>query len=232
MDKFRQMLKEGRFPLVMSLPRNDPALARAAWENGADVVKIHINVKHHASQTLFGSFEEERVAIEAMLAEAKGPMGIVLGADCCAAERSLPQAVAYGFDFLSLYGHHASPTVLSAAGIIKMIAPDYTWADWEIEGLQETGADILEASVMHPDSYGQPLSGRELIRYRHLVRLSPLPIVVPTQRAVRPDEVCALRACGVSGLMIGAVVTGKDACSIGSAVAAFRKSIDEMRKRP
>ena len=100
MDKFRQMLKEERFPLVMSLPRNDPALARAAWENGADVVKIHINVKHHASQTLFGSFEEERGAIEAMLAEAKGPMGIVLGADCCAAERSLPQAVAYGFDYL------------------------------------------------------------------------------------------------------------------------------------
>ena len=61
-----------------------------------------------------------------MLAEAKGPMGIVLGADCCAAERSLPQAVAYGFDFLSLYGHHASPSVLSAAGISKMIAPDYT----------------------------------------------------------------------------------------------------------
>ena len=44
-------------------------------ENGADVVKIHINVKHHASQTLFGSFEEERGAIEAMLAEAKGPYG-------------------------------------------------------------------------------------------------------------------------------------------------------------
>lgn len=231
MDKFRQMLKEERFPLVMSLPRNDPALARAAWENGADVVKIHINVKHHASQTLFGSFEEERGAIEAMLAEAKGPMGIVLGADCCAAERSLPQAVAYGFDFLSLYGHHASPSVLSAAGISKMIAPDYTWADWEIEGLQETGADILEASVMHPDSYGQPLSGRELIRYRHLAA-EPLPIVVPTQRAVRPDEVCALRACGVIRPDDRRRCTGKDACSIGSAVAAFRKSIDEMRKRP
>ena len=71
----------------------------------------------------------------------------------------LPKLVAYGFDFLSLYGHHASPSVLSAAGISKMIAPDYTWADWEIEGLQETGANILEASVMHPDSYGQPPPG-------------------------------------------------------------------------
>ena len=112
-----------------------------------------------------------------------------------------------------------------------MIAPDYTWADWEIEGLQAVGADILEASVMHPDSYGQPLSARELIRYQYLSRLSQLPIVIPTQRAIRPDEIASLRSCGVKSLMIGAVVTGKDAQSIVDAVAAFRRSIDEMRKQ-
>ena len=217
MDQFKQFLLEGRFPLVMSLPRNDPALAEAAWKNGADVVKVHVNVKHHASQTLFGTFEEERSAIEAML--------------CAAAEQTLPLAVACGFDFLSLYGHHTAPRVLAADGVSKMIAPDYTWADWEIEGLQAVGADILEASVMHPDSYGQPLSARELIRYQHLSRLSQLPIVVPTQRAIRPDEIASLRSCGVKSLMIGAVVTGKDAQSIGDAVAAFRRSIDEMRKQ-
>ena len=33
------------------------------------------------------------------------------------------------------------------------------------------------------------------------------------------------------GPLIGAVVTGKDAQSIGDAVAAFRRSIDEMRKQ-
>ena len=117
MDQFKQFLLEGRFPLVMSLPRNDPALAEAAWKNGADVVKVHVNVKHHASQTLFGTFEEERSAIEAMLSDAKGPMGIVLGAECAAAEQTLPLAVACGFDFLSLYGHHTAPRVLAADGI-------------------------------------------------------------------------------------------------------------------
>ncbi len=231
MDLFKQFLLEGRFPLVMSLPRNDPALARAGWENGADVVKVHINVMHHASQTLFGAFEDEREAIEAMLSDAKGPMGIVLGSECVEAEHALPMAIACGFDFLSLYGRHTAPSVLSASGISKMIAPDYTWADWEVAGLQDVGADILEASVMHPDSYGQPLSARELIRYRHLSQLSRLPIVIPTQRAIRPDEVAALRACGARGLMIGAVVTGEDAQSIGRAVSAFRASIDEMGKQ-
>lgn len=229
MDQFKQLLSKGRFPLVMSLPRNDPAMARAAWDNGADVVKIHINVHHHASDTWFHSFEEEREAIETMLREAKGPMGIVLGAECLAAEQALPQAVAHGFDFLSLYGQHVSPAVLAAEGITRMIAPDYTWQDWEIGALQEMGADILEASVLHPDSYGEPLSARDLIRYRHLASLSRLPIVVPTQHAVRPEEVAALRACGVSGLMIGAIVTGKETDGVARAVAAFRRSIDAMR---
>lgn len=232
MNLFRELLLEGRFPLVMSLPANDPRLAEAAWDNGADVVKVHVNVHHRASQNLFGGFEEQRGALDAMLSCARGPMGIVLGADCDTAERALGDAVSHGFDFLSLYGHHCAPSVLACKDISKMLAPDHTWQDWEIEALEEAGADILEASVMRPDSYGQPLSARELIRYRHLSRLSGLPMVVPTQRAIRPDQVRALRESGAAGIMIGAVVTGDDAEGIGSAVAAFRRSIDEMTRRP
>ena len=232
MNKFKEMLLEDRFPLVMSLPHNDPALARVAWENGADVVKIHVNVKHHASQTLFGTFEQEHSAIEAMLSQAKGPMGIVLGSECEVSEKTLPLALASGFDFLSLYAHHTSVSVLAAEGISKMIAPDYTYTDWEIKGLEDIGVDILEASIMHPDSYGQMLSARDLLRYRNISNLSKLPVVVPTQHAIKPNEVRALRDSGVKGLMIGAVVTGKDEKTIAEAVAAFRKSIDEMRGNP
>lgn len=227
MNQFKTMLNTGRFPLVMSLPFNDPALAEAAWDSGADVVKIHVNVKHHASQTLFRSYEEERPAIAAMLARARGPMGIVLGSDPATAAAALSAAVADGFDFISLYGHHAPLEVLSCGAVDKMLAPDYTWENWEISRLEEVGADILEASVMHPDSYGQPITARELIRYRQLVRLTALPVVVPTQRAVRPCEVGALRACGVKGLMLGAVVTGKERGGIAAAVAAFRAAIDQ-----
>lgn len=229
MHRFKEMLLEGRFPLVMSLPANDPALARVAWDAGADVVKVHINVKHRASQTLFGGLDVERGPIEAMLADAGGPMGIVLGTACDVAEGALPEAVSLGFDFLSLYGHHATPAVMGAGGIDKMIAPDYSWADWEVAGLEAAGADVLEASVMDPDSYGQRLSVRELVRYRHLHELCGLPMVVPTQRAVRPSELPALREAGAAAIMIGAVVTGRDEAGIAAAVEAFRAEIDRMR---
>ena len=46
--------------LIASLPRNDPQLAQAALDNGADVIKLHINLRHHASGTHFGALEEEQ----------------------------------------------------------------------------------------------------------------------------------------------------------------------------
>jgi len=229
MNRFLQMLKEERFPLVMSLPKNDPRLAQAAWDNGADVVKIHINVKHHASQTLFLSYEEERDNIQMMLHQARGPMGIVLGADTRLVSGDFEEALSEGFDFISLYGQHAPLKILADRQISKMLAPDYTWKDWEISSLKSVGADILEASVMHPDSYGQPLSARELIHYRHLSQISSLPIVVPTQRAVEPQDVVLLRDNGVKGIMLGSVVTGKEADSIAKTISRFRSAIDAMR---
>ena len=59
MNEYLRMLSEKRLTLIMSLPYNDPALCRAAFEAGADVVKVHINVEHRASGTHFGRLAEE-----------------------------------------------------------------------------------------------------------------------------------------------------------------------------
>lgn len=231
MNELLQMLQQERFPLIMSLPANCPELARTAWENGADVVKVHINVHHHASGMLFGGFGEEQDALEQMRREARGPMGIVLGGDASSAERDFDQAVAAGFDFISLYGQNTPARVLQSVKVSKMLAPDYTWQDFEIAQLQEVGADILEGSIMHPDSYGLRLTARDLVQYRHICQVSRLPVVVPTQHAIWPEEVELLRACGIKGLMIGAVVTQKESESIGRSVRAFRRAIDEMKRK-
>ena len=76
--------------------------------------------------------------------------------------------------------------------------------------------------------YGQPLNARDLIRYRNVVKHTKLPVVVPTQRLIRPEELGPLMQTGVRGLMIGAVVTGRTEDSIRRAVAAFRNQLDWM----
>ena len=221
------LLKKQKMTLIMSMPVNDADVLRAALDNGADVVKVHVNLLHRASGNTFGTLDENRDLLEKMLDMAQCPMGIVLGADAETVRREAEKIGAYDFSFISLYGHHASCNVLNAPQEL-MAACDNTYALDEVRAFETMGAKVLEASIMPGSEYGMPLSFRDLCRYRALVQATNLPVVVPTQRAVLPEEVAALQQTGVKGLMIGAVVTGETAVSVGKSVAAFRKAIDRL----
>ncbi|MFC2420472.1 MAG: hypothetical protein ACFNOL_05290 [Treponema maltophilum] len=222
------LLRGKKMTLIMSLPVNDPALARVAWENGADVVKVHINVEHRASKTVFKSFAEEKDKLNEILQSAQGPCGIVLGADTASALRDFPLAVEAGFDFWSLYARHVPAEFLQNTSIIKMIALDSNYTAEEVRALEKIGADVLEASVIKPETYGQPLTAKEILTYAAICSGTSLPVVVPTQRYIKPNDVGVLSRCKVAGIMIGAVVTGKTADTIAKALGAFRNEIDKM----
>ena len=224
---YLSLFAEKKLTLIMSLPRNDPDLCRAAFDAGADAVKGHINVTHRASGTVFGRFSEERPALEAMLKNSAGPVGLVLGGSL---EQAAQDAVAVRelpFSFHSVYAHHMPAWALKS-GVPLMAACDGTYSLDEISRMPALGCDVLEASVIPGGEYGQALSMRDLIRYKAIADAVSVPVVVPTQRAVRPDEVEALVRAGVRGLMIGAVVTGREMQTVIRAVAAFRKAIDEV----
>ena len=227
MNRYLDLLNSRKMTLIMSLPANDPALCRAAFEEGADVVKVHINVEHRASGTHFGRLCEVRGALEDMLTQAKGPMGLVPGASLEAAALDLQEAAKMGFDFFSIYGHHM-PVGYTFPDKLWMAACDGSYSLDEIAAMQRCGVDVLEASIMPGAEYGQPLSLRDLLRYQAIVSRTALPVVVPTQRFIRPEELPALAATGVKGLMIGAVVTGRTEDSIRRAVGDFRSVIDRM----
>lgn len=231
MDQLKSMLINGEFPLVISLPFDSPKLARVAWENGADAIKIHINVHHQASGTVFGSFTDEQSNISEILSHAKGPVGIVAGGTLEDAERDFSRIENAGFDFVSLYGKNAFGRYLDSKKICRMIAPEYNWSENEISEMKYFGADILEASVLEKEGKDLRLNMRDLITYRRLAEISKLPILVPTQHKINPEEVSLLRKSGVSGLMIGAIVTGKEEDSIANSIQSFRRAIDEMKGR-
>lgn len=225
---YLELFNKKKMTLIMSLPANDPALARAAWANGADVVKVHINVQHRASKTLFGSFAQEQEALTQILAEAKGPCGLVAGGDLESALHDYEAAVKAGFSFISLYVRHMPSQILRCPSVYKMAALDPGYTLEEAEDLARIGADVLEASVMQPDTYGDPLSAKEFLQYCALCRHTVLPVVVPTQRHVTAADVPLLHRCGVKGLMMGAVVSGKTEESVAASVAAFRTAIDAL----
>ncbi|MGE5592921.1 MAG: hypothetical protein ACM3X3_04450 [Betaproteobacteria bacterium] len=237
MSRFVTLLKTQPFTLVASLPSNDPALARAALEGGADVIKVHINVHHRASGTSFGPLDEERDRLVAVLevckVKAPGaspvPVGIVPGGDSSVVEAGLVEVLRdMGFDFISAYAHHLSPTCLDVDGIGKMVAADFTYTSQDISTLAGMRFDVFEASVMHPDTYGHRLSLKDVATYTRLCDTVRRPVIIPTQRAIRPEEVRQLAAAGAKGIMVGAVVTGKTPETVRESVERFRKAIASL----
>ena len=228
-----------KFALVVSLPANSEALAAAAIEGGADAIKVHLNVVHRASKTKFGSFKSERKRIEAIVklagrqrsgsreSSSGVAVGVMPGAKTIATASELDELSRMGLEFVDCYvsdypaellGHHGKLRTMLALG------PDYRFE--EVRGMAQLGIESIEASIIDPAGYGQWLMTADLMRYRAIAATSKLPVVVPTQRAIRPEEVSLLAWAGVRGIIIGAIVTGKTPASVKAATRAFREAID------
>lgn len=227
MNDYLRLLNENRLTLIMSLPKNDPALCEAAFEAGADVVKVHINVEHRASGTHFGRLAEELPALRAMLDNRRGPMGLVPGGTLEDVLLDLDEVGKLPFSFYSLYAHN-TPASLPLGRVPVMAACDSTYSLDEAAEMARCGAQTLEASIVPGAEYGIRLTMRDLLKYSAIVRRAGIPVVVPTQRLITPEDVPALVRAGVNGLMIGAVVTGRDEDGIRRAVRAFRAAIAEV----
>jgi hypothetical protein len=212
--------------LIMSLPANDPELAKAAMNGGADVLKIHIRVEHAASGTRFGTLEEERNRIERILDLFPGPVGIVAGADTPATPAEMDALADMGIDFFDLYLAHMPAWMWTVQGIGRAVALEPSYTIHQAIALERLATDIIEAAIIPHEGYGKPLAMRDLVAYRELHDTVDIPIIVPTQRAIRPEEAYLItRECGIEGLMIGAIVTGKTPGEIEAAVRKFKAAI-------
>lgn len=213
--------------LIMSLPANDPELARAAMDGGADILKVHLRVHHAASGTTFGTLAEERRRLENILALFPGPVGIVAGAEDPATPREMDELRAMGFDFFDLYASHMPAWMWNESGMSKVVALEPGTSVHQAIALETLGADVLEAAFIPHEGYGKALTVADLAMYRDLHDTVDVPIIVPTQRAIQPDEATLITgACGIEALMIGAIVTGSTTHEIEAAVKRYKAALD------
>jgi len=219
------MLKtQDRPVLVVSLPRNEVQFAEAAQAGGADAVKVHINVHHHASGTTFGSLQEERQSLEAIV-QVGLPVGIVPGAEAAMASPDDMQKLdEIGIDFFDAYVHQMPAAMLQMdTQMSRMMALSYHQRQTNFSlGPCAAWCDLIEASITEPDGYGQPLTVADLCDYADICTAYPdIPVLVPTQRGIRPDELSILTNCGIRGIIIGAVVTGNEPTTVEQTTRQF-----------
>ena len=219
--------------LLVSLPANDPDLAKAARDGGAAALKVHINITHAAAGIHFGSLAEEVAALEAILALGL-PVGIVPGdAGAMVAPDELAQLAVMGLDFCDMYLGAMPAWMLSAPPLAIMAAvgsADMPHAE-RLRSLGEMKSiDMVEASLIAPDGYGAPLSVADLCDYTTVTRLvgPSRPVIIPTQRRILPEDLPALAATGIRGLLIGAIVTGKDCAAIEAATRRYAEALGQL----
>ena len=229
MNKLLDRLNNNKMCLIASIPENNYDIAKAAWEAGADAVKVHINVWHRASNNTFGTLEDNFEVFSKILKDCPVPVGIVVGEDAFVAEDNVDKAIEMGFDFISLYGHHTPASLAYRKDITNFFAVNSTYSLDEINAVSNSSfADILEMSICLPETYGERLNAKDLVRYEYLSKHSAIPTVVPTQHLVLPTDVKALYKCGVKAVMVGAISMGKDIETISKTLKEFRKEIDKL----
>ena len=227
-NKFFEQMNARRMGLIVSLPRNDAELAWAASQGGADAMKVHINVRHAASGTQFGSFQEEKENIAAIIAATSAPLGIMPGAGEVASTDELGELRDMGARFYDIYLQHMPVSYLGVDGLEGMPALGEGFRPGVVMMLPKWGFRMLEMSSVPHGEYGGPLTLNDLLDYAAVCAAFPGIVVVPTQKAIDPGDVAALADAGVRALMIGKIVAGDTAASIGAATEAFRAAIDRL----
>lgn len=216
-------LRENQFPILVSLPRNDMDLANAAFDAGADGIKVHLNAHHRASGNTFGNFATEKKFLTSL---SKIPTGraVMIGQETIPTLPELNELARMGYEFFNLYLRHAKPYVFESK-LKAMLALDHHFSEKDIVELSQVPCAAIEASIVDPADYGKPLNETDLANYKKIVDWSQLPVVVPSQKKIELKDLEKLKEAGVHGLLIGVIVTGDTDESI------FRTTRDFVERR-
>lgn len=213
--------------LIVSLPQNDAVLAEAARRAGADVLKVHINVRHLASGTAFGSLSAERKRLAQILALGL-PTGLVPGEKQMVAPQEMFEIKEMGFAFLDVFVEAIRP-YLYDAGIPVVPALPHTAERQFLTRARDLPGDWIEAAVVAPEGYGRPPEDADFDALRAAGATTRKKMIVPTQRRVAPSDLARyFEIPQVAAIMVGAIVTGSDVVSLGRATAEFRRELDRL----
>lgn len=231
MKTLTQTLQDNPFSLMVSLPQNSPQMARVALDEGAQILKVHLYCQHFASGTNFGNWNQEKEAIleiAELCHKAQVPLGLVTGEEEQPSDLDWQELLQSSISFWDLFAHYASPQQFDRAqGWQSMVAVGPDFDPPLLKALELMGVDVIESSIIPRTSYHTPLHLGDLGHYRRLRESTSLPILIPTQKQVQPEELHSLQAIGANGITIGAVVTGLEVDSLAQATRHFAQAIQK-----
>ncbi|MCP8615907.1 hypothetical protein [Salirhabdus salicampi] len=219
-----RLLQKEDLSIIISLPDNKEELAQAAIEAGADALKFHIYAHHHATGNKFKGPEHYEHLFKQVRQDFAGPIGVVIGDDIDQVRTVSTQVLKnYGFNYFSLYGKDVDSTILQQNDLAKTVAVDYQFNPHHVKAIESLGVDAVELSIVRKEDYGKSLDFLDIVTYQTYRDHTSLPLIVPSQKKLIPEDLITFREIGINAVMLGAVTIGNTADSIYETVLAFRK---------
>jgi len=203
---FYRALTGGQYPIIVSLARHDLDLAKAALDAGATAIKTHLNAYHRATGTTFGSFSEERPFFE-QLSRLGCPLLVMAGQETVPSTEEMTALADLGFEGFNVYVDHMQPHLLQSP-LRPMPALSATSTPEEVTRIAAMPGCIIEVSIMPFERYRTAMTDADLERYAAVVRSVDVPVIVPSQLALTPEDTKRLRQAGIAAPLLGAIVTG------------------------
>lgn len=206
MTRLQKLLHKNPISLIVELGENDPILAETAASAGADALLL--NNLENADQVY------SRVSI---------PVGISLKFGNKVNKKELKELKP--FDFVSY----------EMGGMDRINKEPFTRIirltdRYSISGLMELEekAEAIDAAIIPETQAAKNLVIGDLQNYISIIISSSLPVIIPTQRLIKPSEVAIIWDAGAKGIMLNSTVLGKNPRSFEKTIREFRIAVDDL----
>lgn len=223
-NSLRTLFDQKKLSIIVSLPENRVDLAKAALDAGADALKFHINVNHRASGNEFKDVDYYMETFREIRELYDGPLGLVLSDDVNKVNQlDLRQIKDIGFTYFSLYSKDITSKLLLQNELEKTVAVDDLFHPNEVKAIENFDMKAVELSVVNKEDYGKPLNFEDITLYMNYRKRTDLPIIIPSQKKLVPEDLDIFHQIGIQSVMLGAVTIGTTEESIYESVTTFAK---------
>lgn len=228
-NSLRTLFDQKKLSIIVSLPENRVDLAKAALDAGADALKFHINVNHRASGNEFKDIDYYMETFREIRELYDGPLGLVLSDDVNKVNQlDLQQIKDIGFTYFSLYSKDITSKLLLQNELEKTVAVDDLFHLNEVKVIENFDMKAVELSVVKKADYGKPLNFEDITLYMNYRKQTNLPIIIPSQKKLVPEDLDIFHQIGIQSAMLGAVTTGTTEKSIYETVTTFTKKVSTI----
>ncbi len=214
MPKLVNLLNKNKLTVIVTLPENSLELAQAALDGGADALQLIV--------------KDDLKTAEKIIAKVKAPVGLSIGPKVAANEAKLAELSKWGADYLSVDIKSFSSFSAKAKKITKVLALNEQFSYDELIEISRLGAEAIDAAIIPLVGVGKEMVVGDLQNYISIVLSAGVPVIIPTQRCLKPSEVAIISDTGAKGLLLTPVVTGCSAEHLRKNIGEFKLAADEL----